>query len=250
MDAHAIGFYSRGCLAGAQAMPVNGATWKVMRISRDRYWGHPNLIRFLEKLANEAPETAGWPGILVGDMSQPRGGPMLTGHASHQIGLDADIWLMPMPDRRLTRAESEQMMAVGVVRPDGLDVDPKVWTSGHLGIIRAAALDPQVERIFVNAAIKKALCREATGDRSWLHKIRPYWGHKYHFHVRIACPQGDQACREQIAVPPGEGCDAASLAFWFRPSVRQSRIGHRAKPRRGLTMASLPSECRKVLSAE
>ena len=116
LAARSIGFYSRGCLAGAQALPVNGETWQVMRISRDRIWGHPNLVKFLERLSSRAPEEADWPGILVGDMSQPRGGPMITGHASHQIGLDADIWLTPMPDRTLSRREREEMSATNMVR--------------------------------------------------------------------------------------------------------------------------------------
>ena len=250
MAARSIGFYSHGCLAGAQALPVNGETWQVMRLSRDRFWGHPNLIRFLEHLSGRAPEQAGWPGILVGDMSQPRGGPMITGHASHQIGLDADIWLTPMPDRRLTRQEREEMSARNMVREDGLDIDRSLWTPGHLAIIRAAARDPGVERIFVNAAIKKALCRDATGDRGWLHKVRPYYGHNYHFHVRIACPDGGGACEEQDPVPPGDGCDAASLAWWFKPGVLHPRLNPHAKARPPLTMASLPPECRKVLVAK
>ena len=117
---------------------------------------------------------AGWPGILVGDMSQPRGGPMITGHASHQVGLDADIWLTPMPDRKLSRNEREEMSASMMVRADRLDIDPNSWTPQHLFVIRDAAQEPSVQRIFVNAAIKKALCREAKGDRSWLSKVRPY----------------------------------------------------------------------------
>ncbi len=249
MAARSIGFYSRGCLAGAVALPVNGETWQVMRVSRDRFWGHPNLIKFLENLSSRAPDEANWSGILVGDMSQPRGGPMITGHASHQIGLDADIWLTPMPDRKLSRREKEEMSAVNMVREDGLDVDRSVWTPGHLAIIRSAARDPGVERIFVNAAIKKALCREATGDRSWLHKVRPYFGHNYHFHVRIACPDGSDACKEQDPVPPGDGCDAASLAYWFKPSILHPRLNPHAKPRPPLTMGALPPECRQVLVA-
>jgi len=246
LSARSIGFYSRGCLAGAKALPVNGETWQVMRVSRDRYWGHPELIRFLERLSSRAPNEVGWPGILVGDMSQPRGGPMLTGHASHQIGLDADIWLTPMPDRRLSGAEREEMAAVNMVRSDGNDVDRSVWTDGQIRIIRAAARDPVVERIFVNAAIKKALCRDATGDRSWLHKVRPYYGHNYHFHVRIACPPGSENCREQDPVPEGEGCDA-SLNWWFREGVLHPKLNPHAKPRPALTMADLPPECRQVL---
>jgi penicillin-insensitive murein endopeptidase len=249
MAARSIGFYSRGCLAGAVALPVNGETWQVMRVSRDRFWGHPNLIRFLENLSSRAPNEANWPGILVGDMSQPRGGPMITGHASHQIGLDADIWLTPMPDRKLSRREKEEMSAVNMVREDGLDVDRSAWTPGQLAVIRAAARDSGVERIFVNAAIKKALCRQATGDRSWLHKVRPYYGHNYHFHVRIACPDGSDACKEQDPVPPGDGCDAASLAYWFKPSILHPRLNPNAKPRPPLTMGALPPECRQVLVA-
>src|SRR5512135_1206735 len=116
--AMAIGYYPRGCLAGGVELPINGPTWQVMRLSRNRNWGHPSLIRVLESLANKARAQAGWPGLLVGDMSQPRGGPMLTGHASHQVGLDADIWLTPMPDRELTRTEREEMSATNVVAAD------------------------------------------------------------------------------------------------------------------------------------
>src|SRR5215207_1223153 len=196
LEARTIGFYSKGCLAGAKALPINGKTWQVMRLSRNRNWGHPNMVRFLEKLADKGTKV-GWRGLLVGDMSQARGGPMLTGHASHQVGLDADIWLTPMPDRELTRAEREGMSATMVVTADRKDVDPNVWTPAHGAIIKLAAQDPQVERIFVNPAIKKALCREAGSDRGWLKKVRAYWGHDYHFHVRIRCPADSPECKPQ-----------------------------------------------------
>ena len=92
MPTHVVGFYAKGCIAGAEGLPINGEAWQVMRLSRNRYWGHPDLVALVKRLAAKARKDAGWPGILVGDMSQPRGGPMLTGHASHQVGLDADIW--------------------------------------------------------------------------------------------------------------------------------------------------------------
>src|SRR5438445_13776280 len=179
LQARTIGFYSKGCLAGAMALPINGPTWQVMRLSRNRNWGHPKLIEFLERLSQKGAKV-GWRGLLVGDMSQPRGGPMLTGHASHQVGLDADIWLTPMPPRELTRAEREEMSATMVVAPDRKEVDPNVWTPAHTALIKAAAEQPEVQRIFVNAAIKKALCREAGSDRAWLSKVRQYWQHDYH----------------------------------------------------------------------
>ncbi|PNG27997.1 penicillin-insensitive murein endopeptidase [Methylocella silvestris] len=248
LRARTIGFYSRGCLAGGRNLAVNGPAWQVMRLSRNRNWGHPKLIAFLEEFARKVPRVSNWPGILVGDMSQPRGGPMLTGHASHQIGLDADIWLTPMPGRELSRAEREEMSATMVVRADRLDVDPARWTPDHLAVIKAAAQDSQVQRIFVNAAIKKAICREAVGNRSWLTKVRPYYGHDYHFHIRLACPPGEEACRDQDPVPPGEGCDA-SLDYWFSDAVLHPRPAP-SHPKPPITMAQLPAECRMVLNAK
>ncbi|MDX7951393.1 penicillin-insensitive murein endopeptidase [Lichenihabitans sp. Uapishka_5] len=248
LQSRSIGFYAHGCLAGAQALPVDGEAWQVMRLSRNRNWGNPALIGFLERFAKTVPAVNGWPGILVGDISQPRGGPMLTGHASHQVGLDADIWLSPMPDRTLTRAEREFMSATNVVRPDGLDVDPAKWTPAHMALIEAAAEQPEVERIFVNPAIKKAICRDARGDRTWLTKVRPMYGHNYHFHVRIACPAGDSSCQAQAPTRPGDGCDA-SLTAWFRPQVLHPRLNPNARPAPPLTMAGLPAACRQVLVA-
>jgi penicillin-insensitive murein DD-endopeptidase len=240
-----IGFYSHGCLAGAEQLPVDGPHWQVMRLSRNRNWGHPALIRFLETFSASAARASGWPGLLVGDISQPRGGPMLTGHASHQIGLDADIWLSPMPQRQLSRAEREEISATNVVREDGLDVDPSLWTEGHFAVIRAAAQEPAVQRIFVNAAIKRALCREAAGA-SWMTKVRPMYGHNYHFHIRLFCPRGAGVCKDQDPTPAGDGCDA-SLAWWFTEEALHPKPSTKSWP--PMTLAKLPAECRMVLKA-
>jgi penicillin-insensitive murein endopeptidase len=250
MPAQVIGFYAKGCIAGAQALPINGKTWQVMRLSRNRNWAHPEMVALLERLSAKVHEDAGWPGILVGDMSQPRGGPMLTGHASHQVGLDADVWLTPMPDHTLSRDEREEMSAVMMVRADRLDIDPNTWTPTHLIVIRDAAQEPNVQRIFVNAAIKKALCREAKGDRSWLSKIRPMYGHDYHFHIRIKCPAGSTGCESQPDPDEGEGCGTADLAFWFKDEViHPTPPVTPPKPKPPMTLAQLPTACRQILAA-
>jgi len=185
-QARSIGSYWRGCLAGAKALPVDGESWQVVRLSRNRMWGNPAMIAFLERFSRKAKAEGVWNGILVGDISQPRGGPMLTGHASHQVGLDADIWLTPMPDHTLSLEERENMSAVDMVTEDGRSVDRTHWTPGQAAIIKAAAEEPEVDRIFVNAAIKKALCETARGQ-PWMNRVRAYWGHNYHFHIRIKC---------------------------------------------------------------
>ena len=176
---------------------------------------------------------------------------MFTGHASHQVGLDADIWLTPMPNRTLSRNEREEMSAVMMVRNDRLDIDPRVFTPGHLAVIRAAAQEPVVQRIFVNAAIKKALCREAKGDRGWLSKVRPMYGHDYHFHIRIKCPPGSgPECESQPDPTEGEGCSAGDLAFWFKDSILHPKPPPiPPKPKPPMTMAALPAACKAVLAA-
>ena len=248
-SARVIGTYTKGCIAGATALPADGPNWQVMRPSRDRAWGHKVLIGFLERLAPTAASAAGWPGLLVGDIGQPRGGPMLTGHTSHQIGLDADLWLTPMPDRRLSTAERDQMPATNVVAASGDDVDPELWRPQHRRLLEIVARSPEVARIFVNPAIKRALCREsgadrasgdrASGDRDWLRRIRPWWGHNYHFHLRLACPQGEPECQGQPAPPPGDGC-GAELDWWFTAEARHPKP---APPEKPLRLADLPAGC-------
>lgn len=248
--AASYGFYSKGCFSGGVAIATDGPTWQVMRLSRNRMWGHPLMIELLEDLSQKAV-AGGWPGLLLGDISQPRGGPMLTGHASHQIGLDADIWLTKMPDKRLSAEQRENMSAISVLKDkgDGLYVDDKIWTSAHANLIKAAAVYPQVERVLVHPGIKKKLCDTVEGDRSWLSKVRPYWGHHYHFHIRLGCPEGSPGCKGQEKTPKGDGC-GKDLAWWFTDEPwKKAPATTKPKPpaRDTMTMASLPAACRAVL---
>lgn len=255
LAARAIGSYARGCLSGAVSLPIDGPDWQVMRLSRNRNWGHPRLLDYLERLASDARALDGWPGLLIGDMSQPRGGPMITGHTSHQVGLDADIWLTPMPDRILTREEREEMRAVSMLK-DPFSVDPAVFTALQLKLIRRAASYPQVARIFVHPAIKKALCEQAGKDRAWLGKVRPWWNHYYHFHVRLSCPPGMESCGNQPPTKGDDGC-GQELAEWYK-MLRQSEIAMARPPVAGATppakkkqlgLNDLPAECKTVLNS-
>jgi penicillin-insensitive murein endopeptidase len=243
--ARVIGSHARGCLAGGTALPVDGPGWQAMRLSRNRNFGHPRLVALIERLAREARED-GWPGLLVGDLAQPRGGPMRSGHASHQVGLDVDIWLTPMPDRRLTEEERETLPAVSMLREGTRTVDPSRFGPHHVALIRRAAIYPEVARIFVHPGIKQALCEAAGADRSWLAKVRPWWGHDSHFHIRLRCPEGEPLCRDQEPPPEGDGC-GAELAWWL--SDEPWRPKPPGPPPRPITLAELPAECRIVLEA-
>ncbi len=254
LEARSIGSYARGCLAGGEALPVDGETSQVMRLSRNRNWANPVMVDFLERFAKKVPGAVGWPGVLVGDMSQPRGGPMLTGHASHQVGLDADLWLTPMPTRRFSNNERENLSATNMVDSTWMKVNPQNWTPERLKLIRLAAKQPEVERIFVNPAIKKELCEEATGDRSWLSKVRPMWGHNYHFHIRITCPEGDGSCEPQNPPQNSDGCGKEVtdwLALQHKAIFGPKRPGGTpGKPKRPWTLDDLPEACRSVVVAK
>jgi penicillin-insensitive murein endopeptidase len=247
----AIGYYPRGCLQGGVELPVTGPTWQVMRLSRNRNWGHPNLVKFLEKFAPLAAKATGWHGVLIGDMAQPRGGPLPFGHMSHQIGLDVDIWFMPMPGHVLSKDEREKTSATNLVADDWKHVNPKTWSPADVAFIRTAAEQPEVERVLVNAAIKKEICKEQ-GDHhpAWMDKLRPWYGHHDHIHVRLQCPADSPNCRHQPAVPLADGCAAKDLDYWFSDKVlNPQKSPTPPKPGKPLTMADMPPACKDVLAA-
>ncbi|MFA7432381.1 MAG: penicillin-insensitive murein endopeptidase [Gemmobacter sp.] len=257
-----IGSYARGCAAGLVQLPETGPTWQAMRLSRNRNWGHPEMIDFLTGLSREATRH-GWPGLYIGDISQPRGGPMTSGHTSHQIGLDADIWMLPPQRLNLTRRERENISSITVRSADQRRVT-RDWSPAHHAIMRAAASDPRVDRIFVAAAVKVEMCRTATrADTPWLQKIRPFHGHDTHFHVRLKCPSGARHCQPQTPTVAklsngGNGCDD-TLTWWVTDYLNPPRRDPNAAPQprqprpphpREFTMADLPGQCAAVLSSD
>ena len=247
--AMAVGYYPSGCLQGGVELPTTGPTWQVMRVSRNRNWGHPELVNFLERFAPIAAKVTGWHGILVGDMAQPRGGPLPFGHKSHQIGLDVDIWFMPMPDRVLSKEERDNISASNLVAADGKHINRENWSSADVAFIRTTAEQPDVERVLVNAAIKKELCRvESKDDKSWMSKVRPWYGHADHIHVRLKCTADSPNCRAQPAVPSGDGCDK-SLNSWFADWILRLKIPENSGSAKGLKLKDLPPACAAVLNA-
>lgn len=247
-----FGGYAKGCLAGGVQLPETGPTWQAMRLSRNRNWGHPTTIDFIQKLSAKAAQLPGWNGLYIGDISQPRGGPMLSGHRSHQIGLDIDIWMLPANNLKLSRREREKISSISLRRAKGAYINDK-FTPQHMEIMKAAAKDKRTARIFVFPGAKVAMCNAEKGNRRWLRKIRPWYGHHYHFHVRLACPKGARGCKDQNPPPAGDGC--ADAQKWvndiLNPPKAKPRDPNAPKPkprvRREYVLSDLPKQCADVL---
>jgi penicillin-insensitive murein DD-endopeptidase len=235
----AIGSYTAGCVQGAVSLPPEGQGFQTMRRDRRRFFGHPLLVRYLQELG-AATAQQGLGVLLIGDLGQARGGPMPYGHRSHQIGLDADIWFwLPPAGTALTPVERQIIPAPSMLTADGSALDGSAWSQRQAHVLRLAADVAAVARIFVNPVIKRALCEQSPGA-SWLRKIRPWWGHNHHFHVRLHCPTGESTCQNQDLLPGGDGC-GADLAWWFSEEARQP------PPPMDTPKVPLPAACEAIL---
>lgn len=249
--AQSFGGYSAGCVQGAQALPLDGPGFQVVRPSRNRHFGHPTLIDFVSGLGRKVRD-ADLGVLMIADLGQPRGGPAPSGHASHQTGLDVDIWFWaPRKAARkvLPVAERELLNERAVVSARD-KMRTRYWSPRIVRVLALAAADERVARIFVNPVIKRELCQEAGNeagkDRGWLRKVRPWWGHDAHFHVRLACPADSPGCEGQPELPAGDGCD--EIADWLDEEKQAERAQERAQYRdRVRGMPELPAACSALL---
>ncbi len=244
----AIGSAADGCLAGGVPLPADGPGYQVIRLSRHRYYGHSSTVDFVERLGRRAAGSGLEP-FYVGDLAQPRGGPMANGHAAHQNGLDVDIWFNLDPKPLLKPAARETVPLWSMVQPNGRAVDPLRFGASQMRLLRLAAEDPVVDRIFVHWTIKAALCDRmaaAPADaKGWLGRVRPWYGHDDHFHVRLRCPAGSPACVPQPAIPAGDGCDR-SIDWWA--SLNMPNPLPPPPPNAERKVRPLPPECHALIA--
>ncbi|NIW24621.1 MAG: penicillin-insensitive murein endopeptidase [Gammaproteobacteria bacterium] len=229
-----VGRYAAGCLVGGERLAPDGTGYQAVRVARNRHYGHPELVRFIEDLARQT--NAAELGLLpVGDMSQPRGGPMIQAHASHQVGLDVDIFFrLDLPT--LTVAErGEDLELPSYVEGVPQRIDAR-FGGRHFELLRLAASDSRVARIFVHPAIKQALCEQNWQDRSFLRTVRPWYGHEDHMHVRLHCPSGSADCVGQAPPAAGDGCGAEVASWLDRGPLPRRPPGVRREP-------ELPPRC-------
>ncbi len=237
------GSYSHGCIAGAQALSQVGSGYQLMRTSRNRFYGTPELIQFAQKLGRFADSHQHT--VLLGDLSQPRGGPMPSGHASHQTGLDMDVWLANIDALGVSLAQTENLSMQTVVDKVKGRLNTR-WHPIYAQYLQYSAEQPEVARIFVNPVIKAHLC-EITPNAKWLAKLRPWWNHDAHFHVRLHCPPQQLFCESQTPLSSDNGC-VADLAQWITDQSHAATNPVKPVPRSKVqSKPPLPEACDKLL---
>jgi penicillin-insensitive murein endopeptidase len=239
-----IGGVANGCISGAQALAESGPGYVSIRRHRNRFYGHPNTIRMIQELG-EVQAKAGKQLVMIGDLSQPRGGIMSSKHRSHQNGMDVDIWLTltdSVEGAKVTAPEGQDPPSM--LTPDNKSPN-QYWGSTQIRLIQTIAERPDVDRIFINGGIKKALCDTKHKDSPWMAKVRPWWGHNSHFHVRLKCPEDSPQCEQQKANPPGNGC-GSELTPWLKPPFKQKEEKKEDKPEP--PPPPVRAECKPILA--
>ncbi len=235
------GRYDQGCIGGAVALDLDGPGFQVIYPQRRRNYGHPETLDFVRDLG-AAMQALGHGPINVADIGQVRGGP-ITGHASHESGLDVDVWyrldLAPLP--------VEERRGLGEVSAIGADgaVDPAHWGEAQVALVRLAAEDPRIARIFVHAGVKADLCARDWPDRDWLRVLVPEPAHDRHMHVRLNCPADQPGCEGQAAPPAGTGCAGDDDPGDLGPD-RLAAYGSPGQPR---PPGVLPPACGRLFTA-
>ncbi len=213
-----IGFYGKGKLRNPVTLAKAGPGYQLIFPGRNHDWGSTGLVTAIEAVA--ASMDKDFPGaepLQIADLSDKNGG-RLSQHASHQNGLDADIVYYRMNH--------------GIQEPDAFDelqedfvIDGRITQNfdfvRNWEVMRRLNATGRLDRIFVDKEIKKELCKYAkqaspevsaeTSDR--LRKLRPYYNHAHHMHVRFTCPKDSPKCKAQKPIEPGDGCDRIDADF-------------------------------------
>lgn len=214
-----IGYYSDGKLQNASSLPLDGVGFVHLFRERNRNYGSRDLIEILETVAlefrNWNPDSER---LQIGDISAKTGG-TISGHASHQNGLDVDLAYF-----RKNHHEQPLSFTTGF---DESFVSSKGAISSNFDTARSwkflslLIATGRIERIFVDSAIKREFCHyyhsgaTSTADdfnsdgTEMLRHLRPLDHHDDHWHVRITCPADSPKCIPQTPpVPPGDGCNS------------------------------------------
>jgi len=266
-SAQIYGSYTSGCILGGEALPEEGEGYKVVNTYRNRYYAHSSLTSMIKSWGQWSKEKK-LGTLVVGDLSQPAGGPLTGAHRSHQIGLDVDLRLhLLTPGQKIknrNQFSSTDVVQCKTTKAQKINYQfmPQKWPVSTTQLLQKIASEKNVERLFVSAGIKKYLCAAFPDYPVWLKKIRPEWGHTSHFHVRLRCPEGMDQCQGQPPIPvdvtdtSGVGCSGQDLEYWFKTNKDQKILAGcypKSQPEtqpyweKVIHSSNFPKECQEVL---
>lgn len=213
--------------------------------NRPLHWGTDELVGLLQRVARSLHGRFALK-LTVGDLSAREGG-LVGQHRSHQSGRDADLafFMRAAPAR-------------GSDRP-GRNVDPDdyyIFTGDGRSLNGAYVFDDarnwalvaalltdrtvRIERIFVSSPLRARLLRQARAvgasdalvnlAANTLVQPANVQPHNNHFHVRIACPDGDRQCRDGV---------------WARPPARRRQMATRTARTTTRAAGARPSAARR-----
>jgi penicillin-insensitive murein endopeptidase len=202
-------FYSGGSLMNPSVMPDAGFGFVKLYLPRHRAFSSYDMTELLKDAAGRLQQLhPSRDRLMIGDMSGEHGG-FISGHASHQNGLDTDVAYLRADqteqDPNYTKGFEQSFVKKGRLTAN-FDL-PRNWD-----ILKILVSSGRVQRIFVNSVVKKAFCayakaiNELESQKETLKRLRVIAGHTDHFHVRITCPRNSPACRPQEDMPDDTGC--------------------------------------------
>ena len=230
--ARIYGSTANGCIAGAASLSDKGEDFQLQRWGRNRHYAHPLMLQYLADLRARTAQFD-LPPLVIGDLSQPAGGPYAySNHSSHNTGLDVDLpFIFAQP--RLSAAELNNPRDNYIVQGQKVreSFTPEIAT-----YIKLAASDPRVDRIFVAPMIKKHMCALYEQDEynGFLRKLRPWFGHRAHMHVRLNCPSDSPECVLPQPIPEGTGCGYEVDSWFLPPPPKSQQVAAKPKPKKEL----------------
>ena len=239
-QARIYGSTANGCIAGAASLSDKGEDFQQQRWGRNRHYAHPLMLQYLADLRARSAQFD-QPPLVIGDLSQPAGGPYAySNHSSHNTGLDVDLpFIFVQP--RLSEAELNNPRDNYIVQGQTVreSFTPEIAT-----YIKLAASDPRVDRIFVAPMIKKHMCALYEQDEynGFLRKLRPWFGHRAHMHVRLNCPSDSPECVLPQPIPEGTGCGYEVDSWFLPPPPKSQQVAAKPKPKK-----ELPAQCPLIL---
>lgn len=226
ISAESFGKYTDGHIFKSVPLKRNAPGIQTMRPAMAKFYGHTELRDFIYKLGKQTINSGNGQ-LMIGDLSHKDGGELI-GHASHQNGLDVDIWFYRPKDTitDLANDQRDSSKFPHFLNPATNEFYPNMWNTKLDNVLKMAASDSRVAKIFVNAGVKRRLCRIFPGEK-FLSKIRPWYRHHEHFHVRLKCPENSPSCENQPEIKSLD-CSGDNIDWWFGPAFRaeyQRRYG-------------------------